>query len=666
MISLQKVDNAIKFTFTDSQHYLYGDGVIAVPVNSLLLVGDKSDAVTFKKIDGDVFVSAPVAEFGMSKAEIEAFYKENMVGSTGGGDITSGEVQTMIDESISGKADTSSLATVATTGDYDDLLNKPTIPTVPTSNTAFTNDAGYITEDALSGYAESSAVTAVNDVLTAHTANTTIHVTAGDKLTWDGKQDALTAGTGIDITNDVISCTVTGGNNVVELTQAQYDALFDKDPDAFYIITDAPAIDLSGYVNTSAITSAVTSASTNSQIPTAKAVFDSLGQGGGGSYSAGDGIHIDENDVISTSYSGYPVFDSGTTIPEMNLSNFEGQCLILCPIDCEGSTQGEANFYVGGHNYHFTFYPETQTYDDNGDSSWWPYFTLEWNNAYGAFKLTTNENQPIDASDGGCVRFLTPEIRYSGTTTDGINGAFETATKVLEVAAKVDKQLGGLKFVRLTQDEYDALTTKDGDTLYIIVPTFGGLTVYYGIDGQTAQNEITLFNGGGESSGESSGSEGGGALPTTMIVDGVEETPVNTWRFEEGTHIVQYVFEDNTIPQMFLNNIDYAYEIEIGDDITTIAEDYAGDGVFAGMPALQKATIGKNVTTIGAYAFNNSFNLFTDGIYVKATTPPTLGSNAFDNTDNCPIYVPASAVDEYKDSTSTGWNEYASRIQAIQ
>ena len=42
-------------------------------------------------------------------------------------------------------AETSDLATVATTGDYDDLLNKPTIPTVPTNVSAFTNDSGYIT-----------------------------------------------------------------------------------------------------------------------------------------------------------------------------------------------------------------------------------------------------------------------------------------------------------------------------------------------------------------------------------------------------------------------------------------------------------------------------------------------------------------------------------------
>lgn len=37
------------------------------------------------------------------------------------------------------------LATVATTGDYEDLINTPTIPTVPTNVSSFTNDVGYIT-----------------------------------------------------------------------------------------------------------------------------------------------------------------------------------------------------------------------------------------------------------------------------------------------------------------------------------------------------------------------------------------------------------------------------------------------------------------------------------------------------------------------------------------
>lgn len=46
---------------------------------------------------------------------------------------------------VSGFVDSSDLATVATTGSYNDLTNKPAIPTVPANVSAFTNDAGYLT-----------------------------------------------------------------------------------------------------------------------------------------------------------------------------------------------------------------------------------------------------------------------------------------------------------------------------------------------------------------------------------------------------------------------------------------------------------------------------------------------------------------------------------------
>lgn len=47
---------------------------------------------------------------------------------------------------VAAKADKAVLKTVATTGSYNDLTNKPTIPTVPTKVSAFTNDAGYATK----------------------------------------------------------------------------------------------------------------------------------------------------------------------------------------------------------------------------------------------------------------------------------------------------------------------------------------------------------------------------------------------------------------------------------------------------------------------------------------------------------------------------------------
>lgn len=61
-----------------------------------------------------------------------------------------------------------------------------------------------ITEDideATSGKADTTAVTQINDALTAHTSNTDIHVTTSDKTTWSGKQDALVSGTNIKTIN---------------------------------------------------------------------------------------------------------------------------------------------------------------------------------------------------------------------------------------------------------------------------------------------------------------------------------------------------------------------------------------------------------------------------------------------------------------------------------
>lgn len=104
MITLSASGGSVTFEFSGNSTYL-NDGQITVPVNSLALIIDESDMATFRKAaSNDIFVSANIAEFGMTKAELESWYKANMVGSTGGG-ITSGEVQTMIDESISGKVD---------------------------------------------------------------------------------------------------------------------------------------------------------------------------------------------------------------------------------------------------------------------------------------------------------------------------------------------------------------------------------------------------------------------------------------------------------------------------------------------------------------------------------------------------------------------------------
>lgn len=96
-------DSAIKFTFTGSDHYLYGNGEITVPVNSLSLVIDESDMACFKKGDGDTFIAFNIADSNFaSKDALVAFYKDNMV-SEGG--VPEEEIQAMIASATSGYAD---------------------------------------------------------------------------------------------------------------------------------------------------------------------------------------------------------------------------------------------------------------------------------------------------------------------------------------------------------------------------------------------------------------------------------------------------------------------------------------------------------------------------------------------------------------------------------
>ena len=74
----------------------------------------------------------------------------------------------------------SNLATVATSGDYDDLSNKPSIPT---KTSDLTNDSNFVDT---SNSAVASGITSakVTDYDT-HIADTDIHVTTSDKATWN-------------------------------------------------------------------------------------------------------------------------------------------------------------------------------------------------------------------------------------------------------------------------------------------------------------------------------------------------------------------------------------------------------------------------------------------------------------------------------------------------
>ena len=199
MITLQKVGDALKFTFTDNPLYLQ-NGTIEVPVNSLTLVTDNSGIATFKKsASNDIFVCASYDELGMSKAELETWFKENAVG---GGSIDSGAVQTMIDASISGKQDTLIEGIGINIDDNVISVENPTVYLTQAEYDALVS-SGTVDPDTYYVISDATAID-INQYYTS--AQTESAITAAVS----GKQDTLSAGTGIQIDSaNTISCTVT-------------------------------------------------------------------------------------------------------------------------------------------------------------------------------------------------------------------------------------------------------------------------------------------------------------------------------------------------------------------------------------------------------------------------------------------------------------------------
>lgn len=83
---------------------------------------------------------------------------------------------------------------------------------------------------------------------------------------------------------------------------------------------------------------------------------------------------------------------------------------------------------------------------------------------------------------------------------------------------------------------------------------------------------------------------------------------------------------------------------------------------FAACGGLTTIKIPESITSIGQQAFNSCNHLASISIYALA--PPTLGIIPFNDTNECPIYVPNDSVEAYK--SAERWSEYSDRIQPIQ
>ena len=177
--------------------------------------------------------------------------------------------------------------------------------TIPTSNTAFTNDAGYVnsgevetqitSKGYITGYTEtdpvfqasaasgitSQDITNWNNKLDSSALNpyyTSAQTDTAISNATSGKQDTLVSGTNIKTINNQSllgsgNIEIQGGSggsaNIIELTQAEYDALTSYTEGAMYVITDAQEINMDNYATTGDIQTALDSYYTSAQTDTA-------------------------------------------------------------------------------------------------------------------------------------------------------------------------------------------------------------------------------------------------------------------------------------------------------------------------------------------------------------------------------------------------------------
>lgn len=221
-------------------------------------------------------------------------------------------------------------------------------------------------------------------------------------------------------------------SKTVELTQAEYDGLAVKKENTFYIITDAQGGDLSNY------------------------------------YTKGE---------ADTLLGGkQPTLVSGTNIKTIN----------------NESLLGEGNINIqGGSSVNVVQATGTSTSDvmsqdavtkafktytlSAGSSAYGKIDSWEWRSPRNGSILkihnfALNGKFPLSKEEGDANTDYEGYFNFHLVETSAVTTSMSSTSTDTQVpsAKAVYDQLGGLKLVKLTQAEYDALQTKDPNTLYII------------------------------------------------------------------------------------------------------------------------------------------------------------------------------------------------------
>lgn len=204
--------------------------------------------------------------------------------------------------------------------------------------------------------------------------------------------------------------------------------------------------------------------------------------------------------------------------------------------------------------------------------------------------------------------------------------------------------------------------TRIGDTVFSLCSSLTGITI---------PNSVTSI-------GDNAFSNCSG-LTNVTIPNSVTSIGYQTFAFCSGLTSITIPNSVTTIDENAFAYSSSLTGITIPTGVTSIS-----NGIFQYCTSLSSVTIPTGVTSIGEFAFSDCSGLTSvtipdsvtsvgrsafircsglTSVTCLATTPPTIGIIVFDNTNNCPIYVPAQSVENYK--SASGWSQYSDRIFPI-
>lgn len=513
-------------------------------------------------------------------------------------------------------------------------------------------------DEAISGKADTSAVTAISDALTAHTADTGIHVSQQEKEAWNAKLDA-TAYTPTDLSDyakkedipsldgyateqwvenkgyltehqplktingQVISGTgnivISGGGDMSNYYNKQEtDNLLDTKLDA----TAYTPTDLSNYYNKGEVDTALgTKQDTLVSGTNIKTINNQSILGNGnieiqGGVSSGD-VQTLVNQSISSITSDVTNIQNQVT----NLSIALNQCCSGTPTPtptpiyrtysgspyCDGYDKYVETIYQVSYDSGSTWQnissPEQVLVEHNSlDCDYVAGTKITLTNEAGDTKTVDCDGKPLIKSETVMRSALCiPKTAVIGDcVTEIAEGAFEGDDCVVDISMP---------------DTVDTI----GNYAFGSCHNLSAITLSTGL----TSIGISLFENCGELTSMP-------ALPAAI----------------------------NTIPSGTFRKSGLQGSLVIPSTIREI-----GSTAFWNCTGLTSVYM-NSVVALQDLAFSGCTSL--QSITINQTLPPAVGTSTkvFDDTNNCPIYVPANRVDVYKQTS--GLSRYADRIQAIQ